>query len=129
MLFRSYVAIPLKTSQKKIGVMVLVNAFRSQASAAAAEPFAEENLQTLLLIASRMASSIENLHLDVEIKNRLADLSALQEISETFYAHPIFEFDLAKMVRIILKAIACDFCSFMFFNESSASLSTELSSL
>lgn len=124
--FDSFVAVPLKTSQKSLGVMVLMNPLKEQRALspdiAPAQVLSEEELRTLTLVASRIASSIESFQLDMEIKGRLTDLSALQEISETFYAAPILEFDLGKIVKIIVKSLGCDSCVFMFFDPSSSQL-------
>lgn len=129
---RSALFIPLKTSQKTLGVMALMNPsqelpFSSSAASVASEDFKEGDIQTLLLIAGRVAAAIENLQLDLEIKKRLADLSTLQEISETFYAHPVIEFDLAKIAKTILKTTSCDFCTFMFFDPDASVLDSRSS--
>src|SRR5581483_11491884 len=53
-----------------------------------------------------------------EVQKRLLDLSALQEISTAFYATPVLEFVLGKIVKIILRTLPCDLCTFMFFDPS-----------
>ena len=125
-LFRSLAAVPLKTSHRSLGVMVLTNCFREQAGETparrSADLLTEEELRTLALIAARVAASIESLRLNAEVQKRLADLSALQEISTAFYATPVLEFVLGKIVKIVLRTLPCDLCTFMFFDPSAEEL-------
>lgn len=125
--FHSLTVVPLESSQTNLGVMVLLDPMKNVSSSQTPEEFSKEQQRTLTLIANRIVAAIENIHLNLEIQKRLADLSALQEVNETLYANPIFEFDLAKIVKIILKSLSCDLCAFMFFDPSSAELVTRVS--
>ncbi len=127
--FRSIVSVPLKTSQKTAGIMVLMNPVSPDAmpDGKVKDEFTEEKMRTLTLIANRVATSLENVQLTAEIKKRLADLSTLQEVSEILYASPIFELDLAKIVKIILKSLSCDSCAFLIFDAAQEKLVTSAS--
>ncbi len=114
---RSVIAVPLKTARCLLGVMVLANPLRDSAlTDAPSEEGADEKARTLSLIAARIASSIESVMQNREIQMRLADLSTLQEIGEAFYATPVLEFVLAKIVKIMQKSLRSDVCTFLFYD-------------
>lgn len=128
--FHSLIAVPLKTSQKILGVIVLANLLKDTSSLGSlidsSDEFTEEEAQTLTLIALRVAASVENVQMSAELKKRLSDLSTLHEISEAFYATPVLEFVIGKVVKIILKSLPCDLCTFMFFDPMTGELVTHL---
>ncbi|OGR82289.1 MAG: hypothetical protein A2902_00785 [Elusimicrobia bacterium RIFCSPLOWO2_01_FULL_64_13] len=119
------VSVPLKTAHKNMGVMVLANPIADSKSQDGGSDFPnDEEMKTLTLIASRVASSIETVELNLEIQQRLGDLSTLQDINETFYATPVLEFILAKMAKIILRSLKCTLCDFLLFESGSSRLVT-----
>lgn len=121
--FHSFIAVPLKTARRNLGVMVLVNPMKDSTFALeASEEFGDEKVRTLTLVAARIASSIESVLQGQEIQMRLGDLSTLQEISQAFYATPVFEFVLAKIIKIMLKSLHCDVCTFLFYDPASRML-------
>lgn len=122
---RSYVALPLATSHGVLGAFVLLNSSKSQTffpGGETVEPYGEEDIRTLSLIASQLSTAIDNLELDQENRRRLADLSTLHEISEIVYAKPIFEFNLKKICAIILESFSCDSCAFYFLDPMAGEL-------
>ena len=53
---------------------------------------------------------------------RLEDLIMLQKVDEAFYATPILEFILGKIVRVISKTFKCQLCDFLFLDSTSSEL-------
>lgn len=113
----SIIAVPLKTAQRTLGVMVLSNPLKDSALLEMLEEgIADEKSRTLSLIAARIASSLESVLQNQEIQMRLGDLVTLQEIGEAFYATPVLEFVLSKIVKIMHKSLHCDVCTFLFYD-------------
>lgn len=116
-ILKSIVAVPLITARRSVGVMVLVNPLRdSMLSESLSDEVSDEKSRTLSLIAARIAASLESVLQNQEIQMRLADLSTLQEIGEAFYATPVLEFVLAKIVKIMQKSLRSDVCTFLFYD-------------
>ncbi len=111
-ILRSLTAVPLKSAQGIHGVLVLANPGTPQT-------LNDEDLRTLILVGIRIATSLENAELETENRKRLADLSSLQEINEAFYATPVLEFVLAKIVRVVTKTFKCELCDFLLLESSS----------
>ncbi|OGR83370.1 MAG: hypothetical protein A2901_02235 [Elusimicrobia bacterium RIFCSPLOWO2_01_FULL_54_10] len=122
-IIRSMVAAPLKTAQGAHGVLLLSNPIRDAGTGPeASDKLRDEDLRTLTLVAIRIATAIENADLEGQNRKRLTDLSALQEINESFYATPILEFILAKIVRVVNKTFKCELCDFLLLEPASAEL-------
>ncbi|OGR79998.1 MAG: hypothetical protein A3I11_05545 [Elusimicrobia bacterium RIFCSPLOWO2_02_FULL_39_32] len=130
-MLHSLVAVPLKSSQVCVGVMVLANwkekEFLSRTIEQPTDFLTEEEIRALSIIAVRVASCVETVHLDLESKNRLAALMALQEITQVFYANPVLDQVLLKIVAIIRKIEKCDLCSFMVYEPETKELITRAS--
>lgn len=118
---RSLIAAPLKTAQGSHGVLVLANPVR-EAAHKGQETLSDEDMRTLTLVAIRIATAIENDNLEAQNRKRLQDLTTLQEVNEAFYATPVLEFILAKIVRVISKTFNCQLCDFLLLEPSSSEL-------
>jgi len=55
-------------------------------------------------------------------RKRLEDLTMLQEVDKAFYATPILEFILGKIVRVISKTFKCQLCDFLLLDSTSLKL-------
>ena len=118
---RSLIAAPLKTAQGTLGVLVLANPSRD-AAPKGQEILSDEDMRTLTLVAIRIATAIENADLEGQNRKRLQDLTTLQEVNEAFYATPVLEFILAKIVRVISKTFRCQLCDFLLLEPASSEL-------
>ncbi|MBI3012043.1 MAG: GAF domain-containing protein [Elusimicrobia bacterium] len=124
-IFHSLAAVPLKRYQESLGAMVLIDFFNEEGIPDRdPEGLEDEELQSLSLVASQVANSIESLQQFLEVRNRLTVLSTLQEVSEAFYSTPVFEFVLEKIGQIIVRVLGCDYCAFMVLEPNTGYLVT-----
>ncbi len=123
-ILRSLIVAPLKTPQGAKGVLVLANPIQEASALHGEDSIAlkDEDLRTLTLVAIRIANALEYADLETENRKRMAELTALQEVNNTFYATPVLEFILAKIVRVISKTFNCERCDFLLHEATISAL-------
>lgn len=106
---RNIMAVPVKIKDKFIGVLEVVN---SKSGA-----FTDQDLPMLIYVADAAAVSIHNHELVASLKNRVAELTCIYDISQSIYFTFDIEDFLMRILRAVNKVIKADRCSFVIMDD------------
>jgi phosphoserine phosphatase RsbU/P len=107
---RSAVAVPIKTKNRLVGVLEVVNSFKE-------EGFTDEDADMLTHIADAAALAIQNNELVMSLRNRVNELTCIYEISQSIYFSDDLEQLLTKVIGAIGRVIRASRCSFVILEE------------
>ena len=107
---KSIMAVPVRKKDKLIGVLEVVNSRTGS--------FDEKDLSMLSYVADAAAVSIYNHELMASLKNRVAELTCIYDISQSIYFTFDIEDFLARILRAVNKVIRAERCSFVILDES-----------
>lgn len=108
---RSAAAVPVVMRDRQIGVLEAVNS-RS------ASGFSEEDLQLLSYMADAAAVSIHNQELLKNLRNRVAELTCIYEISQSIYFSMDIDALLQRVLAAIQRVIRAQRCSFVIVDDT-----------
>jgi serine phosphatase RsbU (regulator of sigma subunit)/putative methionine-R-sulfoxide reductase with GAF domain len=112
---RSVVAVPVRTKNKLVGVLEVVNSFRD-------EGFTEDDADMLSHIADAAALAIQNNELVTSLRNRVNELTCIYEISQSIYFSDDIEQLLGKVIGAIERVIRARRCSFIILEDDSETI-------
>ena len=108
---RSAAAVPVVMRDRQIGVLEAVN---SRAPAG----FSDEDLELLSYMADAAAVSIHNQELLKNLRNRVAELTCIYEISQSIYFSMDIDALLRRVLAAIQRVIRAQRCSFVIVDET-----------
>ncbi len=106
---RSILCVPMMVQGKLVGVLDAVNAVKS-------EGYDEWDLELLSYLADQAAIAITNRRLFDELNNRIAELTALFEISQAISLAKTGDQTLSTIVESIAESLHVDKCSLLLYN-------------
>jgi len=112
---RSVLALPLLQDNQVRGLFCVINKINGL--------FSEDDVRILSLLTSRVADVLQRLTLDAQLRQRVHDLSVLQEMSARLPSPPVLSETVNTISRSARAAIAgLDFCLFFIHHPESETL-------
>ncbi|MBN1532906.1 MAG: SpoIIE family protein phosphatase [Spirochaetes bacterium] len=107
---RNIMAVPVRNKEDLIGVLEVVNSRTGS--------FQEKELGMLTYVADAAAVAINNHELLTSLKNRVAELTCIYDISQSIYFTFNIEDFLARILQAVNKIIRAGRCSFVILDET-----------
>ncbi|HNX58484.1 MAG TPA: GAF domain-containing protein, partial [Spirochaetota bacterium] len=118
---KSAIAAPVQIHGKLIGVIEAVNSRNAQG-------FTSDDASTLRYLCDAAALSIQTHELVLSLKNRVAELTCIYEISQSIYFSENIPELLARVITAIKKVIRSERCSFVILDDDGESVKYFVSS-
>jgi phosphoserine phosphatase RsbU/P len=119
---RSALAVPIKTKNRLVGVIEVVNSSHDQG-------FTQEDIEMLTHIANAAALAIQNNELVTNLKNRINELTCIYEISQSIYFSADPNVLLTKVIGAISRVIRASRCSFIILEDDGKTVKLFVSSV
>jgi signal transduction histidine kinase len=111
---RSLLVLPLLQEDAVKGVFCVTNKVNGF--------FNQDDVRLLMLLTGRVTDVISRIGLDEELRQRVNDLSVLQEISAQLPSPPVLTDTVAAVGRVARHALAADLCFFFLHHAESEAL-------
>jgi len=111
---RSVLALPLLQEDRVRGIFLAINKVNGL--------FNQDDIRLLALLTGRVTDVLHRLALDQELRQRVQDLSVLQEISAQLPNPPVLTDTVAAVGRVARQTLGADLCFFFLHHAESEAL-------